>query len=62
MFGTYRNGVNVKGYFIWALFDDFEWGEGYQPRFGLYYIDYKQNLKRIPKKSVGWLSGFLKRN
>lgn len=55
-----RNGVNVKGYFHWALFDDFEWGEGYVPRFGLYYIDYKDNLKRVPKNSAKWLQSFLK--
>ncbi|KAK9926669.1 hypothetical protein M0R45_023884 [Rubus argutus] len=55
-----KNGVNVKGYFHWALFDDFEWGEGYLPRFGLYYVDYKDNLKRIPKESATWLPKFLK--
>ncbi|XP_050368855.1 beta-glucosidase 24-like [Argentina anserina] len=55
-----KKGVNVKGYFHWALFDDFEWGEGYNVRFGLYYIDYKNNLKRIPKESAKWLPKFLK--
>ncbi|KAH7537779.1 hypothetical protein FEM48_Zijuj03G0129500 [Ziziphus jujuba var. spinosa] len=54
-----KSGVNVKGYFYWALFDDFEWGEGYEPRFGLYYIDYQHNLTRIPKNSAKWLKGFL---
>uniref|UniRef100_UPI0005C800A9 beta-glucosidase 24-like n=1 Tax=Fragaria vesca subsp. vesca TaxID=101020 RepID=UPI0005C800A9 len=47
-----KNGVNVKGYFHWALFDNFEWAQGYTPRFGLYYVDYKDNLKRIPKQSA----------
>ncbi|KAL5545021.1 hypothetical protein UlMin_008805 [Ulmus minor] len=53
-------GVNVKGYFYWALFDDFEWGDGYTIRFGLYHIDYQDNLKRIPKESAKWLPTFLK--
>ncbi|KAL5748302.1 hypothetical protein ACOSQ2_025599 [Xanthoceras sorbifolium] len=54
------HGVNVKGYFYWTLFDDFEWAEGYVPRFGLYYTDYKNNLTRIPKDSVKWFQNFLK--
>lgn len=55
-----QNGVNLKGYFYWSLFDDFEWGDGYTSRFGLYYIDYKDNLKRIPKDSAKWFPKFLK--
>ncbi|KAI5356404.1 hypothetical protein L3X38_009299 [Prunus dulcis] len=55
-----KNGVNLKGYFHYTLNDDFEWGEGFIPRFGLYYVDYKDNLKRIPKDSAKWLPKFLK--
>ncbi|KAL6277983.1 hypothetical protein ACE6H2_021584 [Prunus campanulata] len=55
-----KNGVNLKGYFHWALFDDYEWGDGYTLRFRLYYIDYKNNLTRIPKESAKWLPKFLK--
>ncbi|CAB4310939.1 unnamed protein product [Prunus armeniaca] len=55
-----KSGVNVRGYFHWALFDDFEWGNGYTTRFGVYYIDHKDNLKRIPKASAKWLPKFLK--
>ncbi|XP_022755960.1 beta-glucosidase 12-like [Durio zibethinus] len=54
-----NNGVNVKGYFYWSLFDDFEWSEGYGVRYGLYHIDYKNNLKRIPKKSAKWYHDFV---
>ncbi|PQQ04808.1 beta-glucosidase 12-like [Prunus yedoensis var. nudiflora] len=55
-----KNGVNLEGYFHWALFDDYEWGDGYTLRFGLYYIDYKNNLTRIiPKESAKWLPKFL---
>ncbi|PRQ17088.1 putative beta-glucosidase [Rosa chinensis] len=52
--------VNVKGYFHWALFDDWEWVEGYTPGFGLYYVEHKDNLKSIPKESAKWLPMFLK--
>ncbi|KAF7833958.1 beta-glucosidase 24-like [Senna tora] len=55
-----KNGVNVKGYMYWTLFDEFELREGYTQRFGFYYIDFKNNFKRIPKLSVKWYRNFLK--
>ncbi|XP_021808278.1 beta-glucosidase 24-like [Prunus avium] len=54
-----EKGVNVKGYFYWTPFDNFEWGMGYTQKFGLYYVDHKDNLKRIPKQSAKWLPIFL---
>lgn len=57
----YRDGANVKGYFVWALLDDFEWIIGYRIRFGLYYID-RQTLDRIPKLSAKWYQDFLRNN
>ncbi|KAF5732204.1 beta-glucosidase 24-like [Tripterygium wilfordii] len=54
-----KNGVKVNGYFYWSAFDDFEWVEGYRVRFGLYYVDFKDNLLRVPKRSAAWLSKFL---
>lgn len=52
-------GVNVKGYFAWSLTDNFEWAEGYRPRFGLVHIDYENNLKRTVKESGRWFSGMI---
>ncbi|GAB6190145.1 GH1 family beta-glucosidase [Marinitoga arctica] len=57
-----EEGVKIKGYFYWTLMDNFEWTKGYTLRFGLVYIDRKNKLKRIPKKSYYLYSKFLKNN
>jgi beta-glucosidase len=54
-----REGVNVTGYFVWTLLDNFEWAEGYYPRFGLVYVDFATQ-KRIVKSSGYWYANFLK--
>jgi len=54
-----RDGVNVKGYFAWSLVDNFEWGLGYTSRFGIYFTDYNNGLKRYPKISAVWFKNFL---
>jgi beta-glucosidase len=46
-------GADVRGYFVWSLLDNFEWGAGYGDRFGLVYVDYP-TLRRIPKASARW--------
>ena len=46
-------GVPLRGYFAWSLFDNFEWAWGYWKRFGLVYIDYA-TLERVPKGSFYW--------
>lgn len=46
-----QEGVDVRGYLYWSLIDNFEWKEGFKPRFGLIKIDY-ENLARIPKRSA----------
>ncbi|XVE50471.1 hypothetical protein DITRI_Ditri01bG0164700 [Diplodiscus trichospermus] len=51
---------DVRGYFAWSLLDNWEWNCGYTVRFGLYYVDYKNNLTRIPKSSVEWFKSLLK--
>ncbi|KKW18786.1 MAG: hypothetical protein A2131_00855 [Candidatus Sungbacteria bacterium GWC2_49_10] len=45
------SGVPVKGYFHWSLLDNFEWNDGFWPRFGLFEVDYKTE-GRIPKESA----------
>lgn len=54
-------GVNVKGFFLWSFLDNFEWASGYTIRFGIYYVDYKNGLKRIPKLSAIWFKKFLQK-
>ncbi|KAI4333785.1 hypothetical protein L6164_018548 [Bauhinia variegata] len=55
-----QDDCNVRGYFVWSLLDNWEWNMGYTVRFGLYYVDYKSNLTRIPKASVQWFKGMLR--
>ena len=53
-----NEGYNVEGYFIWTLTDNFEWAEGYHPRFGLIHIDF-ETQKRTIKNSGHWYANFL---
>ncbi|HEY9678591.1 MAG TPA: GH1 family beta-glucosidase [Drouetiella sp.] len=56
-----RLGVNVKGYFVWSLLDNFEWAHGFSKRFGLIYVDY-ETQKRILKDSAYWYSKVIMKN
>jgi beta-glucosidase len=46
-------GVDVRGFFVWSLMDNFEWSEGYSKRSGLTWLDYPSG-RRLPKASFGW--------
>ena len=46
-------GVDLRGYFVWSLFDNFEWGFGYSMRFGIVMVDF-ETLERLPKDSARW--------
>lgn len=54
-------GVDIRGYFHWSLTDNFEWNNGYEERFGLYYIDY-ETLDRVPKDSAIWYRSVVESN
>jgi beta-glucosidase len=51
-------GVNLQGYFIWSLLDNFEWAMGYARRFGIVWVDYETG-RRIPKASFHWYKQFI---
>lgn len=53
-----KEGVNIGGYFIWSFMDNFEWAEGFKPRFGLVHVDFNTQ-QRIIKESGKWFSNFL---
>lgn len=54
-----EHGVDLRGYFVWSLLDNFEWASGYEKRFGLYYVDYPTQA-RIAKSSAGWYAGLMR--
>jgi beta-glucosidase len=56
-----ERGVNLKGYFVWSLLDNFEWAEGYSKRFGIVYVEYATQ-HRIPKMSARWYKEVIRRN
>jgi beta-glucosidase len=51
--------MDVRGYFVWSLIDNFEWTYGYSKRFGIIYIDYKTQ-ERILKNSAFWYRDLIK--
>lgn len=51
-------GVEVTGYFVWSIFDNFEWSRGYEKRFGLIRVDY-ETLERTIKASGHWYRDFI---
>ena len=54
-------GTDLRGYFVWSFMDNFEWGFGYRPRFGIVHVDY-ETLARTPKDSARWYAGVIRTN
>jgi beta-glucosidase len=56
-----ESGVDLRGYFCWSFLDNFEWAEGYQKRFGLFYVDYATQ-RRIAKASADYYANVISAN
>jgi beta-glucosidase len=56
-----QSGVNVKGYYVWSCFDNFEWTSGYKSRFGLIYVNF-ETQQRIWKDSAFFYQSCIKNN
>jgi beta-glucosidase len=54
-------GAPVRGYFLWSLMDNFEWGSGFEERFGLYHVDFNTQV-RTPKLSASFYRNVIARN
>ncbi|MEV0429996.1 GH1 family beta-glucosidase [Micromonospora sp. NPDC050495] len=54
-------GVDLRGYLVWSLLDNFEWAEGYRKRFGIVHVDYPTQ-RRTPKRSARWYQEVISRN
>jgi beta-glucosidase len=54
-------GVDVRGYYVWSLLDNFEWEHGYDRRFGIVAVNF-DNLKRTPKRSALWYRDLIARH
>ena len=55
------DGVDLRGYFVWTLMDNFEWKFGYTRTFGLYHVDF-ENQRRTPKASARWFAEVTRAN
>jgi len=56
-----RDGVDLRGYFVWSLMDNFEWHDGYEQRFGVVYVDF-ETQQRIIKDSGHYYSRVARTN
>ena len=54
-------GVDLRGYFVWSLLDNFEWSQGYSKRFGIVHVDYATQ-RRTPKASAAFYAGVIRTN
>jgi beta-glucosidase len=53
--------VKLRGYFVWSLLDNFEWSDGFAPRFGLVSVDFATQA-RTPKHSARWYAEVARAN
>ena len=53
-----QRGVDLRGYLVWSLFDNFEWGLGYSKRFGIVHVDYETQARTV-KDSGRWLKALI---
>jgi beta-glucosidase len=49
-------GVEIKGYLYWSLLDNFEWAQGWWPKFGLVAVDREHDMKRTIRPSAEWFA------
>jgi beta-glucosidase len=56
-----QDGVDIRGYFVWSLLDNFEWGHGFTKRFGIIHVDYTTQKRKI-KDSGEWYAGVIRSN
>lgn len=61
MLEAVSQGVDIRGYFVWSLMDNFEWACGYRPTFGIIKVDFTTQ-RRIPKDSYHWYRDFIRRH
>ena len=61
IYNAIKIGIPVKGYCHWSLLDNFEWAEGFHPRFGLYEVNY-ETFERTPRPSALYYKSIIERN
>jgi beta-glucosidase/6-phospho-beta-glucosidase/beta-galactosidase len=54
-------GVDLRGYFYWSLLDNFEWADGWWPRFGLVSVDREHEMKREIRPSAKWFASVIEK-
>ena len=61
VYDAIEKGVDIRGYMVWSLLDNFEWAFGRYSRFGIIYHDF-ETLERKPKQSAIWMRDVIKNN
>ncbi len=60
MLKAVEDGCDIRGYFVWSTMDLYSWINGYKKRYGLVYVDFEEDNKRIPKDSYYWYENYIK--